>query len=298
MGDPAGIGPEIVVRACSLVEDRHRLLVIGDPGHLAVVAGKLKLEPPANISATAAVEPGLEPGRPRQADGRVALEAIARGADLATEGTAAALVTAPVSKSVIYDLDQKFKGHTEFLAERAGHIEPLMVFAAIKPAVALLTTHLPLVTAVAMVRRRRIVSALDRLDSGWKRWFGSAPRIAVAGLNPHAGEKGLLGWEDDVQIAPAIAEARSEGVDACGPYPADSVFRQPCDVILAMYHDQGTIIAKRAASPSVNTTFGLPYARTSPDHGVAYDIAGRGIADPQAMVAAIRLAIEMAGETR
>ena len=296
MGDPAGIGPEVALRACAvLVAEAIRPIVVGDPDHLAALAAELNLPRPRETIACGSVEPGLEPGRPRPADGSIAFQCIVTAADLAASGDAAALVTAPVSKRIIAAIEPGFKGHTEFLAARAGVRDPLMVFAGIRPAVALLTTHLPLATAVASVRRPSIVAALARLDAGWRRWFGDRPRIGVAGLNPHAGESGLLGCEDDVEVRPAIVEARRDGADVHGPFPADSVFRRSdLDVILALYHDQGTIMAKRAPTPSVNTTFGLPYPRASPDHGVAYDIAGKGIADAAAMIAALRLVAEMA----
>ena len=284
------------LRACAvLVAEAIRPIVLGDPDHLAALAAELNLPRPRETIACGSVEPGLEPGRPRPADGSIAFQCIVTAADLAASGDAAALVTAPVSKRIIAAIEPGFKGHTEFLAARAGVRDPLMVFAGIRPAVALLTTHLPLATAVASVRRPSIVAALARLDAGWRRWFGDRPRIGVAGLNPHAGESGLLGCEDDVEVRPAIVEARRDGADVHGPFPADSVFRRSdLDVILALYHDQGTIMAKRAPTPSVNTTFGLPYPRASPDHGVAYDIAGKGIADSAAMIAALRLAAEMA----
>ena len=296
MGDPAGIGPEVVLRACeALASEALYPIVVGDPNHLETVATKLHLRTPREIFECGCVEPALEPGRPRPIDGRIALQCIIAAADLAANGNSAALVTAPVSKHVIAATKLGFTGHTEFLAARANVRNPLMVFAGIRPAVALLTTHLPLVTAVASVRRPAIVGALARLDGGWRRWFGNRPRIGVAGLNPHAGELGLLGCEEDGEVRPAIVEARRGGADVHGPFPADSVFRhQTLDVILALYHDQGTIMAKRAPEVSVNTTFGLPYPRTSPDHGVAYDIAGKGIADAGAMIAAVRLAAKMA----
>ena len=296
MGDPAGIGPEIALRACeALAADPIRPVVVGDPDHLVALAAELNLSPPEDMVRCGSVEPALQPGRPRPTDGSIALQCIVAAADLAASGDAAALVTAPVSKRIIAAIEPGFKGHTEFLAARAGVRDPLMVFAGIRPAVALLTTHLPLATAVASVRRPVIVAALARLDGGWHRWFGDRPRIGVAGLNPHAGERGLLGCEDDIEVRPAIVEARRAGADVHGPFPADSIFRRrDLDVLLALYHDQGTIMAKRAPTPSVNTTFGLPYPRTSPDHGVAYDIAGKGVADPSAMIAAVRLAAQMA----
>jgi 4-hydroxythreonine-4-phosphate dehydrogenase len=297
MGDPAGIGPEALLRACdALAEDASiRTLVVGDPRHLEALASRLDLRAPKEMVACGTVEADLEPGRPRPSDARIALDAITKAADMTLRGDTGALVTAPVSKQAIAEIEPRFRGHTEFLAASAGVRHPLMLFAGIRPAVALLTTHLPLASAVAAVRRPRIVATLERLDEEWARWFGARPRIAVAGLNPHAGEYGLLGSEDDVEVRPAVVEARRNNVDARGPYPADSIFRSKnVDVILALYHDQGTIMAKNAPAPSVNTTLGLPYPRTSPDHGVAYDIAAQHQADPAAMIAAIRLAAEMA----
>ena len=324
MGDPAGIGPEVTLRACAALDAaagipvvpipaadaaagesarRAHIVILGDPGHLERLARDLELEASfdvrAAVHACATVKPGLLPGKPRPADARVALDCIVAGADMAARGEAAALVTAPVGKAGIAAIEPGFRGHTEFLAARAGVRDPLMVFAGIQPAVALLTTHLPLATALAMVRRPAIIAALDRLHHGWQRWFGAPPRIGVAGLNPHAGERGLLGCEEETEILPAIAAARDAGLRVTGPFPADSIFRRTdIDVILALYHDQGTIIAKRAPTPSVNLTLGLPYPRTSPDHGVAYDIAGRGLADPAAMIAAIHLAARMAARSK
>ena len=348
MGDPAGIGPEVTLRACAKIgaDLESRLVVLGDHGHMAAVAADLGLDlDPRRVASAAQIpdgggagsigvlagtefeagiegenddddgeagpsaiarprlavlqcctlEPGCAPGRPRPSDGRAALECIVAGADMAAAGELTALVTAPVSKRLVAGVEIGFRGHTEFLAARAGVAEPVMVFAGPRPAVALLTTHLPLATAVASVRRTRLLSLVRRLNDGWTQWFGAPPDIGVAGLNPHAGEDGLLGAEEQHEILPAIAVARAEGIAVSGPYPADSIFRHTgLDIVVALYHDQGTIIAKRASEPSVNVTLGLPYPRTSPDHGVAYDLAGQRAADPAAMEAAIRLAAQMA----
>lgn len=297
MGDPAGIGPEVALRACDATrrDAAFAPVVFGDPDHLDRLAEKLGLANLPEVVGCGESAPASVPGRPATGDARVALAAVVAATEATLRGDCAALVTAPVSKEGIAAIEPSFRGHTEFLAARAGVREPLMLFAGIQPAVALLTTHLPLVSAVAAVRRERIAATLQRLDKGWSRWFGNRPRIAVAGLNPHAGEHGLLGWEDDLEVRPAVTDARRAGIDARGPYPADSVLRRTdTDVILALYHDQGTIMAKNGPTPSVNTTLGLPFPRTSPDHGVAYDIAGEGIADPAAMIAAIELAAQMA----
>lgn len=296
MGDPAGIGPEVALKACAaLAAEPIAVSLVGDADYLAAVADDLGLPLTNPVLARTAVEKGVTPGRPRPADGRAALDCVIAAADMANDGDLAALVTGPLSKSVVASVAPGFLGHTEFLAARIGVADPLMVFGGIRPAVALLTTHVPLATAITAVRRPLIVSALTRLDSGWKRWFGDAPKIGVAGLNPHAGESGLLGNEEVAEIVPAIAEAGSAGIDVRGPFAADSVFRnREIDIVLALYHDQGTIMAKRAPTPSVNITLGLPYPRTSPDHGVAYDIAGHDLADEKPMVAAIRMAAAMA----
>jgi 4-hydroxythreonine-4-phosphate dehydrogenase len=297
MGDPAGIGPEVALRACDALSGDTAIepQIFGDVEHLEGLARRLGVAAPDGMVACATVESPATPGRPKRSDARAALDALVAATEATTQGRTEALVTAPLSKAQIAAIEPSFRGHTEFLAARAGVREPLMLFAGIRPAVALMTTHLPLASAIATVRRPRIAATLRRLDEGWKRWFGGPPSIAVAGLNPHAGEHGLLGSEDDVEVRPAVIEARREGIDVRGPYPADSIFgRRDVDVILALYHDQGTIMAKNAADPSVNTTLGLPWPRTSPDHGTAYDIAGKGIADAGAMVAAIRLAASMA----
>jgi len=297
MGDPAGIGPEIVLRACDALADDSEVhpVIFGDARYLGTLAEALAAPLPSEVVSCGELPSPPEPGRPRAADARIALDAIIAAADATMNGDTGALVTAPVSKEGIAAFEPAFRGHTEFLAARAGARHPLMLFAGISPAVALLTTHLPLASAIAAVRRGRIVETLRRLDKEWARWFGAQPRIAVAGLNPHAGEHGLLGSEDDIEVRPAVIEARADNIDARGPYPADSIFRRTdIDVILALYHDQGTIMAKNATTPSINTTLGLPYPRTSPDHGVAYDIAAQGTANPTPMIAAIKLAAQMA----
>ena len=298
MGDPAGIGPEVVLRACeALASEALYPIVVGDPNHLETVATKLHLQAPREIFECGCVEPALEPGRPRPIDGRIALQCIIAAADLAASGNSAALVTAPVSKHVIATTKLGFTGHTEFLAARANVRNPLMVFAGIRPAVALLTTHLPLVTAVASVRRPAIVGALARLDGGWRRWFGNRPRIGVAGLNPHAGEHGLFGDEEARIITPAIDAARKKGFDVEGPIPPDTAFipakRRATDFFVCMYHDQGHIPLKALAfDNAVNTTLGLPIIRTSVDHGTALDIAGQGKAKPNSLFEAVKLALK------
>jgi 4-hydroxythreonine-4-phosphate dehydrogenase len=316
MGDPAGIGPEIALRAAERSDTA--VLLLGDPELLIGRAGELPgPRTPERVDSAAgarerliggapgpwvlevtSVEPGLTPGAPRTADGRAALDCILAGAALAEAGEIDALVTAPVSKELIARHEPRFLGHTELLAERVGR-EPIMLFAGIRPHVALLTTHLPTTTALTLIRTGTVARMLRRLHQEWSVTFGRAPHIGVAALNPHAGEGGRLGSEESRVLAPAIAAARAAGVSAHGPYPADSVFlHEELDVVLALYHDQGTIIAKRAPTPSVNLTLGLPYVRTSPDHGTAYDRAAGGDVDAEPMTVAVTLAAELAERAR
>ena len=321
LGDPAGIGPDVLLRAAC--EDTGAdLLLLGDPDHLrsrlrALAATEGLLAAPLSDLSTVTdptqarkhqrngqrgpwvlpcttVVPGLQLGTPRNEDARAAIESIQAGAELALSGGIDALVTAPVNKHQIAALETRFMGHTEYLAAHAGVRHPIMLFAGPTPHIALLTTHLPLATALTLVRHELVATMLKRLHRQWSQRFGRAPVIGVAAFNPHAGEGGRLGTEESRELSPAIQAAREAGVDAQGPYPADSIFlRRGLDVVLALYHDQGTIMAKRAPWPTINLTLGLPYVRTSPDHGTAYDLAGTGRADHAPMVAAIRLAAEL-----
>jgi 4-hydroxythreonine-4-phosphate dehydrogenase len=340
MGDPAGIGPEILLAAAAELGatgdrgaqrspstakgPRAACLFLGDAAVFATYAQRLKnidlpLTVPSATEARAAadkgqpgpfllecapVPAGLVPGQPRPVDGAAALAAIQTGARLAAIGAIDALVTAPLSKHGVAAHEPGFKGHTEFLAALDSGALPVMLFAAPRPLtratpspavdIALLTTHLPLVTAIAMVRPAIVEAGLRRLHDAWGSCFGREPVIGVAALNPHAGEHGAIGGEEPRVLAPAIRAVADDGIDARGPYPADSIFlRGELDVILALYHDQGTIMAKRAPWPTVNLTLGLSYVRTSPDHGTAYDLAGAGRADHQAMLAALRMAAQL-----
>lgn len=320
LGDPAGIGPEVVLRSVGTVD--AGVLLLGDPAFWERRADALgvdvRIQPvesaAAARSALAAGEPGpwaldccrvpddLRPGHPRPECGAIALASVAAGADLAADGAIDALVTAPLNKDLVARHAPRFRGHTEWLAERAGALEPTMLFAAPRPDagaagpdIALLTTHLPLATALTLVRRDVVAAMLRRLGRQWSECFGRDPVIGVAALNPHGGEAGRLGAEEATFLAPAIHLARASGLSVRGPYPADSVFLRPgLDIVLALYHDQGTIMAKRAPWPTVNLTLGLPYVRTSPDHGTAYDRAGGGAVDPGATAAALRLASVLA----
>ncbi|HXG62537.1 MAG TPA: 4-hydroxythreonine-4-phosphate dehydrogenase PdxA [Planctomycetota bacterium] len=259
LGDPAGIGPEVVDKALREPYDAEIVTV----------------------------------GR-RSGGAREALDAIDEAADLALSGKVDGIVTAPVSKERIARLGVPFVGHTEYLAARAGVRLPVMCFVSDRFRVALVTTHVSLRKLPGLLTAERILGVLRETDRALREFFGVAePRLAVCGLNPHAGEGGQFGREEIEVIAPALDIARREGLRAEGPYAADTVWRRPADAIVAMYHDQGLGPVKALDPNAVNVTLGLPFVRTSPDHGTAFDIAGRGIADPAPMIAAIRRAVQM-----
>jgi 4-hydroxythreonine-4-phosphate dehydrogenase len=313
-GEPAGIGPDlclalgalelpsplVIVGSRALLQERARLLGSGvqlaayqpntrqsrSPGQLEV------LDIPLAAPCVA--------GRLDTANARHVLAMLDRAISGAASGEFAGLVTAPVQKSVIADSGVPFTGHTEYLAERTNAAHPVMLLAADNLRVALATTHLPLRAVSDAITPALLDTTLRIVDDDVRRLWGiSRPRIAVCGLNPHAGESGHLGREDADVIAPAIQRARAAGLLVDGPLPADTVFVPRAlsnyDVVLAMYHDQGLPVLKHAGfGHAVNVTLGLPIVRTSVDHGTALDLAGTGRADPGSLVAATRLAIEFA----
>ena len=240
------------------------------------------------------------PGKLDPANSRYVLEVLDRAIDGCLSGKYDAMVTAPVQKSVINDAGIAFTGHTEYLAERtrAPHVVMMLVGGGLR--VALATTHLPLSEVPRAIKTQNLVQTLRVLDADLRKRFRIArPRILVAGLNPHSGESGHFGTEDQAIIAPAVAEARRAGIDANGPLPADTLFvperLKSGDCVLAMYHDQGLPVLKYASfGRGVNVTLGLPFARTSVDHGTALDLAGTGRADPGSLIEAVKLAIELA----
>jgi 4-hydroxythreonine-4-phosphate dehydrogenase len=240
------------------------------------------------------------PGKLDPANSRYVLEVLDRAIDGCLRGEYDAMVTAPVQKSVINDAGIVFTGHTEYLAERAHapHVVMMLVGGGLR--VALATTHLALSEVPRAIRREDLVRTLRVMDAELRKRFRiSRPRILVAGLNPHSGESGHFGTEDQEIIAPAIAEARAAGIEASGPLPADTLFvparLKGADCVLAMYHDQGLPVLKYASfGEGVNVTLGLPFVRTSVDHGTALDIAGSGRADPGSLIEAVKLAIELA----
>jgi 4-hydroxythreonine-4-phosphate dehydrogenase len=288
-GEPAGIGPELCLRlpaerfAARLVAIGDRALLDGFPEVEHVPLGRPRV-----------------PGRLDPANSRYVLSVLERAVAGCMRGEYDAMVTAPVQKSVINDAGIAFTGHTEFLAERAGapHVVMMLVGGGLR--VALATTHLPLADVPKAITTESIVKTLRVMDSDLRRRFRiHRPRILVAGLNPHSGESGHLGTEDAQVILPAI---NASGVSASGPIPADTLFvperLKHADAVLAMYHDQGLPVLKYASfGRGVNVTLGLPFVRTSVDHGTALDLAGTGSADPGSLIEAVKLAIELASAT-
>jgi 4-hydroxythreonine-4-phosphate dehydrogenase len=312
-GEPGGIGPELclaVARAAMPVE----LVCLADRDLLAERARMLgwqialrdydpnvrQLQEPNTL--TVLHQPLAVPSKPGQLDKRNArcvLGLLDRAIEGAVSGEFAAIVTAPVHKGVINDGGVAFTGHTEYLAQRTGSALPVMLLAAPGMRVALATTHLPLKDVSAAITVESLLAVATIMDADLRKWWGiESPRIAVCGLNPHAGEGGYLGHEEIDVIAPAINLMRQRGIHATGPLPADTAFVPQmlagCDAVLAMFHDQGLPVIKHAGfDRTVNITLGLPILRTSVDHGTALDLAGTGRADAGSLVAAIELATEI-----
>ena len=289
-GEPAGIGPEICARVARQPPGGARLVVIGDRSLLAGCA---------EVEHVPLARPAV-PGRLDPANARYVLATLDRAIRGCLSGEYDAMVTAPVQKSAINDAGIPFTGHTEYLAEKAAapHVVMMLVGGGLR--VALATTHLPLSEVPQNISIEGLKAALRVLDVDLKKRFHiPSPRILVAGLNPHSGEGGHLGREDIEVIAPAIAAAAKEGIAASGPIPADTLVvpgrLQGADAVLAMYHDQGLPVLKYASfGRGVNVTLGLPFVRTSVDHGTALDLAGTGRADPGSLAEAVKLAIDLA----
>jgi 4-hydroxythreonine-4-phosphate dehydrogenase len=316
MGDPAGIGPELAMaawRARSRGDAPFYLLAA--PAHLVALARRVGFEAPIietePAQATRVIGRGLpvvplenpvdaEPGRPDARNAEATIESIARAVSAVREGKARAVVTNPIAKAVLYGAGFRFPGHTEFLGDLAKAwgepAFPVMMIWSETLAVVPVTIHIPLAEAPKALSVDLIVRTARVVDRDLRARFGVArPRLALAGLNPHAGEGGAMGREEIAIIAPAIEQLLAEGIDAVGPMPADTMFhakaRARYDVALTMYHDQGLIPVKTLAfDEGVNVTLGLPFVRTSPDHGTAFDIAGAGLANPASLIAALKLA--------
>jgi len=312
-GEPAGIGPDVCLAVAARQFDCD-LVCLGDREMLAERARALGIavelrtydgSSHRHIPGTLAVEHHPLPvaavaGRLEAHNSPYVVQLVERACDGALGGEFAAIVTAPVHKGIINDAGIPFMGHTEFLADRTRAPRPVMMLATASLRVALATTHLPLARVSAAITTDSLCEVLQILDRDLARWWDlGRPRIAVCGLNPHAGEGGHLGDEEIGVIAPAIARMRERGLRISGPLPADTAFvprvLADFDVVLAMYHDQGLPVIKHAGfEEAVNVTLGLPILRTSVDHGTALDLAGTGLADAGSMAAAIDLAVQLA----
>ena len=310
-GEPAGVGPECTIRLAH-EHPELRLLAVADPGLLAAMADKLGYEvgikpwQPGDKLGTGQLNcypiyltQPVRPGHPDPANADYVVSTIKTAVRLVRAGHAAALVTGPVHKGVINDGGIAFSGHTELLAELAGLKKVVMMLAAGSLRVALVTTHLPLRDVADAITFDNVSSSLRITHQALMTRFGiQEPVIQVLGLNPHAGEGGHLGTEDSQIIQKAIEKCRAEGIQAVGPVPADTAFTPnrlaTCDAVLAMYHDQGLPVLKHAGfGKAVNITLGLPFIRTSVDHGTALDIAGKYCADASSMYTAAMAAQDM-----
>ena len=318
MGDPTGIGPEIIVKALSMEEPFQacRPIVFGDREVLSraiqiqslsttleitekipedgYLSGKIFLLPVSRLDITS-----LRFGQPDRACGEAMVRYIEEAVKWATRGALDAITTCPINKQAINAAGYSFPGHTELLGHLAQASPVAMMFLGSKWKIVLVTTHLPLKDVSRWITASRILSTLQLTDEGMKKYFGIPhPKMAVLGLNPHCGEGGLLGEEEKREVLPAIAEAKSLGMDVEGPFAADSFFslsgRTVFDAVISMYHDQGLIPIKMLDfKEAVNFTLGLPFIRTSVDHGTAYDLAGKGLADSTNLVKAVLTAANL-----
>lgn len=313
MGDPAGIGPEIIAKLFARGEAGDGV-VIGDAGSLERAArlvgdGSLRVASvseagevvPAGtipVLQTGDVLPDLVMGEVSARAGAAAYDAIERGIHLALGGEVAGIVTAPIHKEALKAAGIKQPGHTEILADLTGTETFGMMLANDELRVMLVSIHVPLRQAIDLVTQESVLRAIRLAETGTRAFGIARPRIAVAGLNPHAGENGLFGREDIDVIAPAVAAARAEQIDASGPFAPDTIFMRAragaFDCVVAQYHDQGLIPVKYlGVDNGVNVTVGLPFVRTSVDHGTAFDIAGKGVADPSSLAYALKVARRM-----
>lgn len=303
-GDPAGIGPEIATKAWAAGE---RFVWVGDPRHLPagtswreVAEGECPADGPMAVLPQELASPA-PPGQPVAANAAGVVAVIERAVRLVQAGRAAAICTSPINKKALQaGAGFAFPGHTEFLAHLAGVDRVVMMLACPELRVVPTTIHIALSDVPAALTEELLETTIRVTHDGLIRDFGiPAPRIAVAGLNPHAGEGGAMGWEEDRMIRPLIARLQGDGMAITGPWPADTMFhaaaRAKYDVAICAYHDQALIPIKTIDfAGGVNITLGLPFVRTSPDHGTAYDISGRGVADPTSLIAALRMARDMA----
>jgi 4-hydroxythreonine-4-phosphate dehydrogenase len=314
-GDPTGIGPEIIVKALSMKEpfEACRPIVFGDQGVLAKTIRQLSLSTTLEVVEKIPEEgyfsqkifllplsqlevASLQYGKPDRKCGEAMVKYIEEAVKRVMRGQLTAITTGPINKQAINAAGYAFSGHTELLAHLTQSSSVAMMFLGSRWKVVFVTTHIPLKDVSKWISTSRVLSTIQITDSGLKKYFGiPRPKVAVLGLNPHCGEEGLLGEEEKTAIIPAIAEARSQGWETEGPFPADSFFKLSShthfDAVISMYHDQGLIPMKMLDDQeAVNFTLGLPFIRTSVGHGTAYDIAGKGWADPTNLVKALLVA--------
>lgn len=308
-GEPAGIGAEIALKARATLGDAVPFFWLGDPGHLPRGAVFQVIEVP---EAAAGVAPGClpvvahgfagpaTPGVPHAENARGVIEVIDRAVGYVRQMRAQAVCTLPINKKALQDgAGFAYPGHTEYLAHLAGGVPVVMMLACEGLRAVPATIHIPLAEVPARLTPALLEQTIRITDAGLRRDFGlPAPRIAVAGLNPHAGEGGAMGHEETAWIGPLVARLAAEGLGVTGPWPADTMFhaaaRARYDAAVCAYHDQALIPVKTIDfAGGVNVTLGLPFVRTSPDHGTAFDIAGRGVADPTSLIAALRMAAAM-----
>lgn len=322
MGDPAGIGAEVTVKALSesSVYDKCRPFVVGNADAMRaagdLAGGGLATRVVRSVADVSGDEGGIdvldlenldydsiETGRVSEAAGRAAIEWVLEAGSLAKDGRISAIVTAPINKEAASLAGYKDVGHMEVFQSQTGAKEVATMLMAEELRVVHLTTHRSLRVACDYVTKDNVLAKTMLTHEHFTRWGFPAPRIGIAALNPHASDGGLIGDEEEKHITPAVEAARSQGVDATGPVPPDTVFNQAIDgkfdVVLAMYHDQGHIAIKvHNWAKSVSVNLGLPFIRTSVDHGTAFDIAGKGVADHESMMEAIGVAVGLANESR
>ena len=303
MGDPSGVGPEVTAKALDSLPagERSRIVVVGDRGTLERGARVAGLGPPAVPVVEVATPDAdtIRDGRESSGGGHAAYGYVRRAVELACAGEIEVIVTAPLNKAALHLAGHRFDGHTELLQHLTDAPSSIMLLASERLSTIHVSTHVSLADAVGRCRTARVLETIEAAHRHFRRLGSERPRVAVAGLNPHSGEGGLFGREDEEEIRPAVEAARSRGIDASGPWPGDSVFlratRGEFDVVVAQYHDQGHIPTKLVAFESaVNVTLGLPIQRTSVDHGTAFDIAWQGRADHRNMLAAIAYANRLA----
>jgi len=318
MGDPAGIGPEVILKTL-LRDDVYQVcrpIVLGDINVLRMVSKKLgplsfhTIEAPSEVTGSPGLvdvipvsnlkEDSFIPGQPTINGGKAMVDYITKAVDLNKDGQVSAMVTCPISKELMHKAGYRFDGHTELLAKLTNTKDYVMMLASERLRVSLATIHCALKEVPQKLNKGLILKTIRLTYRALEEDFAiKRPHVAVAGLNPHAGEAGLFGLEDKEIIRPAVEEAKNDGLLVDGPFPADTIFYHASngkfDAVVAMYHDQGLIPVKLLSfSDSVNITLGLPIVRTSVDHGTAYDIAGKGVADPSSLIAAIRMAVKIA----